>query len=497
MTAAELKASILDLAIRGKLVAQDPDDEPASELLARIAGEKVRLIKEKKIKKEKPLDPIVEDELPFELPSGWAWCRLGDLVTIRGGKRLPVGRKLVDEDTGIKYVRISDMKSDYFVSLSDIKYVPVDVYPKIKAYIIKKEDVYVTVAGTIGRVGRIPAALDGANLTENADRLILYRIDQVWLIYCLASFTLQNQIISATKQVGQPKLSIENLARLQIPLPPLAEQKRIVEKVEELMPLVDRYEKAEAKRIELEKALPGDLEKSILQEAIQGKLVAQDPNDEPASELLARIAAEKAKLVKEKKIKREKPLDPIDESEVPFALPKGWAWCRLGEICKTISGVSYQKGDVGKEKGVRILRGGNVKDGAAVILRDDDVWLPASYRDGENAVELGDVIVVASTGSSAVIGRPGIVRDKYDNAQIGAFLRIVRCNDKSCQGYIHLIFQSEYYRENIRKAVKGIGIKNLKAEYITSMVIPLPPLAEQKRIVAKVDELLGAIRRLH
>lgn len=501
MTAAELKASIFDQAIRGQLVPQDLKDEPASELLVRIAVAKEKIYEEAGIKYKKLDLSNMDGDALFDLPIGWRWCLLSEVcIYIHRGKsptysdvkKYPVVAQKCNQWSGFSLEKAKFADPKTFDRYTDDQ--------KLKDGDLLWNS---TGLGTLGRMAIYDSSVNKYGVAVADSHVTVIRcvpelVVPKYLYLYFAGPVVQSVIESkADGSTKQKELATSTVVKYPIPLPPLAEQKRIVEKVEELMPLVERYEKAEAKRIELEKALPGDLEKSILQDAIQGKLVEQDPKDEPASELLARIAAEKAKLIKEKKIKKEKPLDPIDESEVPFALPKGWAWCRLGEICKTISGVSYQKGDVGKEKGVRILRGGNVKDGAAVILRDDDVWLPASYRDGENAVELGDVIVVASTGSSAVIGRPGIVRDKYDNAQIGAFLRIVRCNDKSCQGYIHLIFQSEYYRENIRKAVKGIGIKNLKAEYITSMVIPLPPLAEQKRIVAKVDELLGAIGRLH
>ena len=249
-----LKKSILQEAIQGKLVPQDPSDEPAEALLERIRAEKQRLIKEGKIKKDKhesvifrrdnshyeKLDSVercIDDELPFEIPENWCWCRLGTIAAVLGGKRIPAGRKLTECNTGHVYIRVSDM-TDGGVSTDRLLYVPEDIYPLISRYIINKVDVFITVAGTIGRVGKIPDELDGANLTENADRLVLAGVNQDWLIRVLQSGMIQEQIAAATTQVGQPKLAIARIERFLIPLPPLAEQHRIVHRIEELLPLV-------------------------------------------------------------------------------------------------------------------------------------------------------------------------------------------------------------------------------------------------------------------
>ena len=249
-----LKKSILQEAVQGKLVPQDPSDEPAEALLERIRAEKQRLVKEGKIKKDKhesvifrrdnshyeKLDGVercIDEELPFEIPENWCWCRLGTIAAVLGGKRIPAGRKLTECNTGHVYIRVSDM-TDGGVSTDRLLYVPEDIYPSISRYIINKTDVFITVAGTIGRVGKIPDELDGANLTENADRLVLAGVNQDWLIKVLQSGLIQEQIAAATTQVGQPKLAIARIERFLIPLPPLAEQHRIVQRIVELLPLV-------------------------------------------------------------------------------------------------------------------------------------------------------------------------------------------------------------------------------------------------------------------
>ena len=240
MNAQQLRNSILQEAIEGRLVPQDPNDEPASVLLDRIREEKKRLVKEGKLKK-KDLEekPISDDEKPFDIPDNWMWCKLGTIAAVLGGKRIPAGRKLTIENTGHIYIRVSDMKENS-VSTDNLQYVPEDIFPSISRYIINKEDVYITVAGTIGKIGKIPSELDGANLTENADRLVFSHINQDWLIKCLESNVVQTQITNVTTKVGQPKLAIQKIQALLIPFPPLAEQKRIVKKIEELFAEIDK-----------------------------------------------------------------------------------------------------------------------------------------------------------------------------------------------------------------------------------------------------------------
>ena len=331
MTPQELKNSSLQLAIRGKLVEQRPEEGTAEELFTQIQQEKKRLIAEKKIKKEKPLPEITEDEKPFDIPESWKWVKLGEIVTVLGGKRIPAGRQLTTENTGYKYIRVSDMK-DGTVLTDGLLYIPSDIFPSIARYIIHKEDVYITVAGTIGRVGKIPEEIDGANLTENADRLVFSMLEQNWLIKCLESNIVQSQIANVTTKVGQPKLAIKRIQKLIIPLPPLAEQKRIVAKFEELLPYIDRYEQAWSKLEQFNNLFPEDMKKSLLQYAIQGKLVEQRPEEGTAEELFARIQEEKQRLIAEKKNKKEKPLPEITEEEKPFDIPESWKWVYLLDI---------------------------------------------------------------------------------------------------------------------------------------------------------------------
>ena len=213
------------------------EEDEAEDLLKEITSEKEDLVKAGKIKKEKALPEISEDEIPFDIPESWKWIRIGNVASVLGGKRIPAGRQLTQENTGHIYIRVSDMKNDG-VDLDRLMYVPNDIYPSISRYIINKEDIYITVAGTIGRVGRIPPELDGANLTENADRIVFFDLDQDWLIFCLSSSVVQKQIDMLTTQVAQPKLAIKKIQEFLIPLPPLNEQERIANKISAVLDLI-------------------------------------------------------------------------------------------------------------------------------------------------------------------------------------------------------------------------------------------------------------------
>ena len=246
-----LRKSILQEAIQGKLVPQIEEEGTAQELLEQIKTEKLKLVKEGKLKKsalassvifrgddnkywEKSGDNIVciDEEIPFGIPSSWSWCRLGNIASIKGGKRIPVGEKLTTENTGHMYIRVADMK-EHTVKTDDIHYISESIYQKIKSYTISTEDLYITVAGTIGSVGEIPKVFDNANLTENADKIVFRGICKKFLMYCLLSNFVQSQIKKCTTKVGQPKLAIVRIEDLLIPLPPIKEQYRIVHKIEQ------------------------------------------------------------------------------------------------------------------------------------------------------------------------------------------------------------------------------------------------------------------------
>ena len=254
----KLKKSILQEAIQGKLVPQIAEEGTAGELLEQIKQEKLHLVKKGKLKKSALVDSVIyksddnkyfekidkiekdiTDEIPFEIPVEWNWCRLGCIASIKGGKRIPVGEKLTTENTGHVYIRVADMKQNS-VTDNDIHYVSEAIFQKIKAYTISSDDLYITVAGTIGNVGEIPSTFNNANLTENANKIVFKFISKKFLMYCLLSDFVQSQIKSCTTKVGQPKLAIIRIENLLIPLPPLKEQYRIVAKIEQLASIMSR-----------------------------------------------------------------------------------------------------------------------------------------------------------------------------------------------------------------------------------------------------------------
>ncbi len=271
--------------------------------------------------------------------------------------------------------------------------------------------------------------------------------------------------------VKMPRLGTHDGRNIPFPLPPLTIQKEIVGKVEELMPLVEEYGRAEEARLKLDAEFPEKFRKSILDLAIHGTLAAQDPSEPPAA---------------------------IDSSVTtpPYPIPPNWKWVKLGEVCELISGVSYKKNDI-TNSGIRILRGGNLKEDHNIYFYDDDVFLPTRYASEENTLRKKDIVVVNSTGSATVIGRPAIVKEDCPNTQIGAFLRIVRVRQIEIADWVAIIFCSSFYKRHIQEVSKGTSIKNLKSEYFLDFAIPLPPLGEQKRIVGKVEAMMKVLESLN
>lgn len=491
MNAQQLKNSILQEAIEGRLVPQDPNDEPASVLLEKIRKEKAKLVKEGKLKK-KDLEeiPISEDEKPFVIPENWVWIRINDLgEVITGGTPSKQHKEYYGDEYPFYKPGDLDKGINIDSSVDSLSQKGYDASRKLKAF-----SVLVTCIGaTIGKTGLI--SKDGACNQQINAIIPVSSLFPKYIYYTICSPSLQSLIRKDAGQTTLPIMNKNNFCKLLFPLPPLSEQKRIVAKIEELMPKVDEYGKAQEFLDKLNEELPERLKKSILQEAIEGRLVPQDPNDEPASVLLDKIRKEKARLVKEGKLKK-KDLEetPIEENEIPFKIPESWEWTPLSMLIKMISGTSYSKNDV-KKDGVRILRGGNIQNNE-LFLYDDDVFVPFELYDNEKNIAKYDIVIVASTGSKAVIGKPAFIRKTYENVQIGAFLRIIRPHLDLYASYLEMIFSSEYYRKHIRDKVKGTNINNIKSEYIEDLLIPFPPLAEQKRIVAKIEQLMKEIEKL-
>ena len=331
MDTKKLRQKILDLAIHGKLVPQDPNDEPASVLLERINAEKERLIKEGKIKRSKKSaktsDTPHYENVPFEVPDSWVWCRLDDLCNIKGGKRIPKGKSFATQRTEHIYLRVTNMKNRTIL-FDDLKYIDDAVFQEIRNYTISSDDLYLTIAGTIGDVGEIPQEVSGMNLTENAAKLTDIGCNRLYLMYSLLSTNSQEHFSSKFHQVAQPKLSIETASSTLLPLPPLAEQQRIVTEIERWFTLIDQIEQDKS---DLQTVIK-QAKSKILDLAIHGKLVPQNPNDEPASELLKRIYPE-----------AEITCDNGHDEKSPFEIPDTWVWCRHNSILDISGGAQPAK----------------------------------------------------------------------------------------------------------------------------------------------------------
>lgn len=482
MNAQDLKNSILQRAIEGKLVPQRKEEGTAKELLAEIRAGKARLVKEKKIKKNKPLPEITDEEKPFDIPESWEWVRLGELGEWCSGAT--PSRQHPEYFGGeIPWLKTGDLNDGY------IKEVPESItdegFQHSSTKINPIGSVLIAMYGaTIGRLGilQIPATTNQACCACE----LFSGIYNKYLFY----FLLANRKNFIKQGAGgaQPNISKAKIIDTIIPLPPLAEQRRIVDKIEELQPDIDAYDKAQTKLQAIEQRFPDAMKKSLLQYAIEGKLVPQRKEEGTAKDLLAEIRAEKARLVKEKKIKKTKPLPNITDDEKPFAIPDSWEWVRMGDLLNIIGGTSYKNNQI-TTHGLRILRGGNINT-PNISLYNDDVFLPLTFIDKEKLIRQNDILIVASTGSKKAIGRSGFVYGTHDNISIGAFLRICRLFYTKIFPYMTLIFSSEYYRNHIRESVQGTNINNVKKEYILNFLAPIPPLAEQRRIVAKLEELL-------
>lgn len=473
MTAEQLRNSILQEAISGRLVPQDPNDEPATNLLIKTATFRKNALQNKLIRKlDAVWEPITDDEKFMELPIGWTWARLGELGMYRKG---PFGSSL----TKAMFVPKSDTSYKVYEQKNAIQkdcklgeyYISKTKFDSMQSFIVNSGDIIVSCAGTIGETYVIPEGAPIGIINQALMRVKLYDDNLVdyWLLffeYIVMTNTELKGNGSAIKNI--PPFDI--LKNLAIPIPPLAEQQRIISKFKELRPIVEQYGKAQKELDELNAALPARLRQAILQEAISGRLVPQDPNDEAENVKVAEI------------------------EDTPFEIPKNWRWCLLGDLVDMVSGTSFKKGDV-RTDGIRILRGGNIVNDE-LVLADDDVFLPDEYANSEKNIRKDDIIIVASTGSQKVIGKPALIRHNYEKTQIGAFLRIIRARDVKYIPFIWLIFKGMYYREHIRNLVKGTNINNIKEEYITTLPIPLPPLAEQKRIVAKIEELFEQIDKI-
>ena len=519
MTAQQLKNSILQMAVQGKLVPQDPNDEPASILLQRIKAEKQELIKAGKIKKDKKSSEIfrgathnlpyayceqigkeirdISDEIPFEIPDSWEWVRLGSIVYNRGQMK---------PTSDFCYVDIGsiDNKRQRLGDTENI--ITPDKAPSRAKKIIDVGDIiYSTVRPYLHNMCIIDRqfSLQPIASTGFATMTCYSGLLNKYLFYYLLAPDFDNYANDTenSKGVAYPAINDDRLYKALIPLPPLSEQHRIVAKIEELLPYIERYGKAEEHITALNTTFPEALKKSILQEAVQGKLVPQDPDDEPASVLLERIRVEKQKLIKAGKIKKSKhesvivtrdkiPYEIIDgkerciADEVPFEIPDSWCWCRWGTISESIQ---YGYNAPAKENGrIKMVRISDIQDNK--VLWDTVPFCDIDEESIETYLLKQNDILFARTGGT--VGKSYLVKEVPKDAIYAGYLIRTRYSNNLSPEYLKFLMESEPYWIQLRNGTIATAQPNCNGKTLAHMLVPIPPLAEQKRIVAKIEELM-------
>lgn len=521
MNAQQLKNSILQMAVQGKLVPQDPNDEPASVLLERIRKEKEKLIKEGKIKKEKnpsyifrgadnlPYEKIVKnepvciaDEVPFEIPDNWEWVRLISICTklVDGDHNPPKG---VDKKTNYIMASSTNINNDTLVELEKVRYLTKEVYLKEnERTCASKGDIFFTSVGSIGRSCIFDGSLDIC--FQRSVSVITTLIYNCYLKIVFDSAFFQTKVITEATGTAQKGFYLNQLASSLIPVPPMNEQLRIVSEINKYLPYISEYDAKKQKFDNLNETFPETLKKSILQQAVMGKLVPQNPNDESASVLLEKIQTEKTALIKAGKLKKEKhesiiyrmenshyeKLDGVErciDDEIPFEIPESWGWARL----RTIS-TKLVDGDHNPPKGVDIktnfimASSTNINNDSLVDLEKvryltEDVFLKENERTNATA---GDIFFT-SVGS---LGRSCI----FDGTIHICFQRSVSViSTLVFNKYLKIVLDCPYVQAKVTKEATGTAQRGFYLNQLAELLIPLPPIEEQKRIVERLESILS------
>ena len=490
MTPQELKNSILQLAIQGKLVEQRPEEGTGDELYKRIQAEKQKLIKDGKLKKEKPLPEIAEDEIPFEIPENWKWVHLSDLGEIVGGGTPKTGDPSLWDDDGIPWLTPADMKNirGMYASHGE-RNISQTGLAKSSAQLMPKGTVLYSSRAPIGYIA---IAANDICTNQGFKSLVPANTEiNKYMYYCLIART--DDIKARASGTTFKEISGAGFGATLVPLPPLGEQKRIVAKIEELLPLVERYGEAWTKLEEFNKKFPDDMKKSILQQAIQGKLVEQRPEEGTGEELYQRIQAEKQKLIKDGKLKKEKPLPEITEDEIPFEIPESWKWVRLGNVCsKVVDGDHNPPTGCGTQTDYMMLSAKNINNDRLVQLNDAKYLSkePFIKEDERTNVRKDDIFLT----TVATLGRSCVYQGGYNIC----FQRSVTVITTLILNYfLKYVFDSPYVQNSMNREATGTAQKGFYLKQLVALPVPIPPLDEQKRIVAKIEGLLPLCEKLN
>lgn len=516
----KLRELILELAVRGKLVPQDPNDEPASELLKRIAVEKTELVKQGKIKKQKPLPEISEDEKPFELPEGWEWVRLGNVGVCSTGKT-PSTSVSSHFNGNIPFVGPGQITQCGEITQAD-KFLSED--GMLNSTEANNGDIFTVCIG--GSIGKSAVVSERVAFNQQINSIKPVLVDSKYIYFSISTTLFISSMITASTGSATPIINRSKWESLLIPCAPVAEQRSIVAKVNELMALCDQLEQQSLISLEAHQQLVETLlatlvdsqhaedltenwarisrhfatlfiteasidalKQTILQLAVMGKLVPQDPNDESASNLLERISAEKKLLIKQKAIKKSQLMLPIDELDLPFDLPLGWQWIQLGDVCYVIAdGPHFSPKYVDKNEGVAFLSARNI----SVESIDLTTAKYVSREDHENfckrvRIRKGDILYTKG-------GTTGIAKVNDIDTEFSVWVHVAVLQiplDKVFNEYLALTLNSPHCYEQSQKYTHGIGNKDLGLTRMINITIPLPPISEQYRIVTKANQLLA------
>ena len=497
MKAQDLKNSVLQLAIQGKLVEQNPNDEPVSVLLKRIKAEKEQLIEEKKIKKEKTLPEISEEEKLFEIPDSWEWVRFEDAIIyatdyVANGSfaSLKANVRTYKEINYAILIKTQDFANNF---TRDLTYVDEESYRFLKKSSLYGGELILSNVGSIGKVFIVPQLDIPMSLAPNS--IVVKCSNKTITEYIknlILSFYGQEMLKKFTSGTAIPKFNKTQLRNLAIPLPPLQEQKRIVAKIEEVFEKIEEYDKAEKELTQLEKSFPQELKKSILQYAIQGKLVEQNSNDEPASVLLEKIKAEKEQLIKEKKIKKRKTLPEISEEEKRYELPNGWKWVRIGDVSEINPRNKIDDDLKTSFIPMKLIEDGysnlhtmetrkwkEIKSGFTHFAEDDVVLakITPCFQNRKSAIMKNLINGVGAGTTELYVLRP------YGKYVLSEFL-------------LYLVKSHDFIEGGVRTYTGTAGQQRVKKEYVENYVFALPPIEEQRRILSELDRAFNTITRL-
>ena len=490
MTPEQLRASILQYAMEGKLVKQNPNDEPASELIKRIESERDELIKEGKIKKSKKLPAVTDDEKLFDIPDNWKWVRLGDIYNFIDYR----GKTPHKISSGIRLITAKNVRNGY-IKLDPEEFISAEEYKECSTRgFIHKNDIFITTEAPMGLV----AVNDFNEPIATAQRLITLqkyfeKQNNNFFAFQMQSPFFQEELRQSSTGTTVKGIKASNLKQILVLLPPLEEQKRIVAKIEKLMPLVDEYAESYNRLQKIDNEFEDKLKQSVLQYAMEGKLVKQDPSDEPASELIKKIENEKAELIKEGKIKKSKKLPAITDDEKPFDIPDSWEWVRLGEIGIVTSGGTPRKTEKSywDDANIPWITPAVMSKAQNNIIFDNDNVGKINQKGLSNSsaqlISANSIVV----SSRAPIGYINIVPFAYTTNQ----------GCKSISTYAKVDNKYVYYAikfsvPDMYKRASGTTFKEISGTRFGETVIPLPPLEEQKLIITKVEKLQSSIGEL-